>query len=196
MSETPINATAASLLGFLHEGPMTGWDLVQLARERIGDFWTLTQSQVYRELAAMAERGLVEAGERGQRDRRPYEITVAGRQAFQGWLGRIPTEETIRFPLLLAISFGRHMAPGALAAVVREHRRVHAGRLATYLGQREAIDRHVPNPDPYRLASLEFGIAYEQATVDWFDGLPAAIRGDAPWDDAQPGDATTEGTPA
>ncbi len=196
MTETQINATAASLLGFLHDGPMTGWDLVQLARERIGDFWTLTQSQVYRELAAMADRGLVVAGERGRRDRRPYEITPAGREAFQGWLGRLPTEETIRVPLLLAISFGRHMAPGALAAVVREHRRVHAGRLATYLGQRAAIARHVPDPDPYRLASLAFGIAYEQAVVAWFDGLPAEIRGDVPWDDAAPGEPETEGEPA
>ena len=88
---------------------------------RIGDFWTLTLSQVYRELAAMAERGLVEAGQRGRRDRRPYELTAAGREVFQGWLGRIPTEETIRFPLLLAISFGRHMSPVALAAITPIH---------------------------------------------------------------------------
>lgn len=48
-SRRPLNSTAASLLGFLHEGPMSGWDLVNLAQERIGDFWTITQSQVYRE---------------------------------------------------------------------------------------------------------------------------------------------------
>lgn len=33
---------------------MTGWELVAVAQERIGAFWTLTQSQVYRELASMA----------------------------------------------------------------------------------------------------------------------------------------------
>lgn len=27
-----LNATAASLFGFLHEGPVTGWELVALAR--------------------------------------------------------------------------------------------------------------------------------------------------------------------
>ena len=58
----PLNATAASLLGFLHEGPMTGWDLVERAQERIGDFWTVTRSQVYRELAAMASDALIERG--------------------------------------------------------------------------------------------------------------------------------------
>src|SRR6266699_2831959 len=82
MPERPLNATAASLLGFLHQGPLTGWDLVQTAEREIGDFWSLTRSQVYRELAAMAEAGRVEAGERGPRDRRPYGLTEAGGPAF------------------------------------------------------------------------------------------------------------------
>ena len=107
-----LNSTAASLLGFLHEGPMTGWDLVAIAQRRIGDFWSLTQSQVYRELAAMAEADLVRAGERGPRDRQPYELTDAGRAAFREWLNREPGAETIRFPLLLMLVFGRHLEPG------------------------------------------------------------------------------------
>ena len=40
MTARPLNPTAASLLGFLHEGPMRGWDLVAIAQQRIGDFWT------------------------------------------------------------------------------------------------------------------------------------------------------------
>ncbi len=56
-SPTPLNATAASLLGFLHEGPKTGWDLVATAQDRIGKFWSVTTSQVYRELAAMEAAG-------------------------------------------------------------------------------------------------------------------------------------------
>ena len=57
MTTRPLNATAASLLGFLHAGPLTGWDLVVAAEKRIGAFWSLTQSQVYRELTAMAAAG-------------------------------------------------------------------------------------------------------------------------------------------
>src|SRR5688572_7880831 len=105
-----LNATAASLLGFLHDRPLTGWDLVEVARAEIGDFWSLTQSQVYRELAAMATAGLVEAGERGPRDRRPYSITDAGRGAFAEWTAREPGSEIIRFPLLLTVLFGRHLS--------------------------------------------------------------------------------------
>src|SRR5690625_7395976 len=103
MATRALNATAASLLGFLHEGPMTGWDLVATAQQRIGNFWTLTQSQVYRELTAMAESGLVEPGEPGPRDRKPYQITAVGRAAFSEGMERDPGLERVRFPVRLTM---------------------------------------------------------------------------------------------
>jgi DNA-binding PadR family transcriptional regulator len=166
MTTRRLNATAASLLGFLHEGPMTGWDLVAVAQDRIGDFWSLTQSQVYRELTAMAADGLVEVGERGPRDRKPYAITDAGRAAFAEWVARAPGPDAIRMPLLLTIMFGRHVPPDRLPGFVAEHRAVHAARLAGYHRQKaEGV------PDGYADAVLDFGIAYESAVLAWFDGL-------------------------
>ena len=47
---TDLNPTAASLLGYLDVGPMTGWDLNEFVRASIGNFWNVTRSQVYREL--------------------------------------------------------------------------------------------------------------------------------------------------
>ncbi len=76
-----VNSTAAALLGLLHDGPLSGWDLWSTAQLVIGDFWTVTRSQVYRELAAMAQAGLVVSGETGPRDRKPYALTDAGREA-------------------------------------------------------------------------------------------------------------------
>jgi DNA-binding PadR family transcriptional regulator len=177
MADRPLNATAASLLGFLHEGPMTGWDLVATAQQRIGDFWSLTQSQVYRELAAMADAGLVEAGERGRRDRQPYAITEAGRAAFADWVDREPGRETIRFPLLLTLLFGRHLPPERLATFVRHHREAHAARLAGYRQLHRAATAGGGDPDPYAMATLEFGLAYEQAVLAWFDRLHPSLRG-------------------
>jgi DNA-binding PadR family transcriptional regulator len=167
-----LNATAASLLGFLHEGPMTGWDLVATAQDRIGSFWSLTQSQVYRELTTMAQAGLVEAGERGARDRRPYSLTEAGREAFATWLREGVAEETIRFPLLLVVMFGGHVPPARLAETVAEHRQLHADRLAGYA--KELADDPT---DPYARATLDFGMRYENAVLEWFDALPGEIRG-------------------
>jgi DNA-binding PadR family transcriptional regulator len=176
----PLNATAASLLGFLHDGPMTGYELAATAQRVIGDFWSLTQSQVYRELAWMAEAGLVTAGERGARDRRPYALADPGRSAFSEWVVRPPGAEAIRHPLLLAISFGRHVPPDRLAAFIRQHREAHAERLHVYETQAAAAEAvSGGGRDPYGAATLAFGIAYERAVADWFDGLPEAFHAPA-----------------
>ena len=166
VTSRPLNATAASLLGFLHRGPMTGWELMRTAEQSIGDFWSLTQSQVYRELAQMADEGFVTAGERGARERRPYELTAGGRDAFMEWAQQPPGEETIRFPLLLALNFGEHIPTARLAAFIAHHRAIHQARLAQY-----ELDAQSDIDDPYRKATLDFGLAYERAVLGWFDRL-------------------------
>lgn len=182
MSDRPLNATAASLLGFLHHGPLSGWDLVVTAQAVIGDFWTLTQSQVYRELTAMATAGLVVVGQPGPRDRKPYTITDSGRAAFSAWIDREPGPETIRFPLLLTLAFGQHLAPDRLAAFLTHHRDLHARTLAGYEQQQAAAHTADGQPNPFALASLDFGLTYERAVLDWFDHLPTAMTApdDAP----------------
>jgi DNA-binding PadR family transcriptional regulator len=165
-----------SLLGFLHEGPLTGWSLVATAQREIGDFWSVTQSQVYRELNTMARLGLVEAGERGPRDRRPYTITEAGRAAFREWISREPGAEIIRFPLLLTVLFGRYLPPGHLAAFVESHRAIHAARRDGYLERlREAQGAPAGAVDPHALATLRFGVSYETMVLEWMATLPAEL---------------------
>jgi DNA-binding PadR family transcriptional regulator len=168
-----LNATAASLLGLLHDGPLTGWDLVATAQERIGNFWTLTQSQVYRELTRMTEDGLVTVGEPGPRDRKPYTITEAGRAAFAEWVDADPARDQIRVPLLLTILFSGHLRPGRLAEIIAAARAGHAERLAAYREHEQAL---IGSADRVRLATLRFGIRHEQAALDWFDELPSLLE--------------------
>ncbi len=174
MTDRPLNATAASLLAFLHDGPLTGWELVETADRRLGAFWSLTRSQVYRELATMARAGLVAAGETGPRNRRPYALTDAGRAAFRRWAETMPGPEQIRYPLLLAISFGAHVPPKTLAGFVAAHRREHRERLAAY---EHALPGVRAQGDPHAVAVLDFGIRYERAVLGWFETLPPEIAG-------------------
>ena len=171
-----LNATAASLLGFLHDAPLSGYELAATAERAIGDFWSVTQSQVYRELAAMAEAGLVEPGEREARDRRRYALTDAGRAAFREWVNRPPGPETIRHSLLLTVRFGRHLPPERIATFLRLHRDAHAEKLRAYEAQVAALGA-APSAarDPYQQATLAFGIAYERAVRDWFAEIQDVI---------------------
>jgi DNA-binding PadR family transcriptional regulator len=185
MAKKRLNSTAASLLGFLHDRPLTGAALYRTAESRIGDFWSLTRSQVYRELEAMTSAGLVRAGSRGQRDARTFTISAAGRAAFRSWAELDPEPESIRFPLLLLVGFGEHVAPARLRAHLAAHRATHAARLDAYEAIREqaiagsglpaggadrgsATDQPSQERQPYAMATLDFGLAYERAVLEWF----------------------------
>jgi DNA-binding PadR family transcriptional regulator len=161
-----LNATAASLLGFLHGGPKTGWDLVCAVEISVGNFWNVTRSQVYRELKTLAEAGLIEEGKVGKRDKVPYAITKAGRAAFAEWIGREPGPDLLRLPVVLTVFFGDRVEPKTLRRYLLTARLRHEKRLETYLSTREGVTA------PYPRATLELGIAYEKTLIAWLDGLP------------------------
>ena len=163
-----LNPTAASLLGFLHHGSMTGWDLARTVDGSIGYFWNVTRSQIYRELGRLEAARLVSQGETGARDKRPFSITAKGREAFAAWLARPPGPELIRFPLLLTIFFGAHLELAEIGGFLATHRVAHVERLAQY---RQFLDA-LGDSDPFGAATVRFGIAYEQAALRWFDSLP------------------------
>ena len=164
-----LNATQGSLLGFLHDGPMTGWDLLQAVEGGLSRFWNITPSHVYRELRVLEERQLVAGGEPGVRDRVAFSLTPAGRAAFEAWIHHQPGTEQIRFPLLLTLWFGRHLEPEILAEFVEESRAEHDRRRAFY----ETIEGSMGGDDPNRRAVLRFGVAYERAVLGWLDELHA-----------------------
>lgn len=165
---TTLNATQGSLLGFLHDGPQTGWDLLETVARGLSRFWNVTSSHVYRELKVLEARRLVEAGPPGPRDRRPYTITEEGRAAFAAWIAQEPGPEQIRIPLLVTLWFGRHVPRPRLTAILEHQRAEHAGRLAAY----RALTDSGEVTDPDVRAVVEFGIAYEDAFLAWLSRLP------------------------
>lgn len=169
---TDLNPTAAALLGFLATGELSGYELAKTAAELIGDFWHVTRSQVYRELAGLTERGLIAPTGTGPRAKRPYRITEAGRAAFAKWVSLPPPVEQIRYPLLLKMAFGSWAGPGPLLDFAEGHRGTHEERLARY---RALLAE--PGLDPYQRATVAFGIRYEEAVLAWMSDLPAILGG-------------------
>ena len=166
-----LNSTQGSLLGFLHEGPATGWDLIEEVRRGLARFWNVTSSHVYRELKALEARGYVRARKPGARDKQPFAITATGRRAFAEWIRQEPAAEQIRIPLLVTLWFAKHLDDQTLATFVENQRVEHERRLAEY---RRIVDALAGSrvPDPHVRSVVEFGISYEQAFVDWLAQVP------------------------
>ncbi len=171
---TELNATQASLLGFLHEGPATGWELLEEVRRGLARFWNVTSSHAYRELKTLEARGFVRAGAPGPRDRRPFSITPSGRRAFAAWIRQEPAHEQMRVPLLVTLWFAKHLDDETLAHFLDDHRAEHERRLAEYRGIVGAI-AGADSVDPHVGAVVEFGIAYEEAFLGWLADLTAGL---------------------
>jgi DNA-binding PadR family transcriptional regulator len=169
MADAGINATAAAVLGLLHEGPMTGGQLMAAADRRLGAYWSMTRSQVYRELPALAELGYVKLGKPGPRASQPYAITASGKRAFSRWLGEPPGRDLVRNPTALRVAFGAQHAGGQLRELVSRANEYHTEALAL---AREQAKEAKKEGDEYGAAALDFAVSYHKAALSWLKTAP------------------------
>ncbi|MQA25847.1 MAG: PadR family transcriptional regulator [Micromonosporaceae bacterium] len=168
MAESGLNATAAALLGLLHEGPMTGGQLMSLANRKLGPFWSMTRSQVYRELPALADAGYLRLGKPGPRASQPYAITAAGKRAFGRWLKEPIGRDQLRNPVTLRVAFGGVQTDKQLRALYDEAVEYHTEALA---GARETAKVASKEGDSYGATALDFAVAYHRAALNWLKKL-------------------------
>jgi DNA-binding PadR family transcriptional regulator len=162
-----LNATAAALLGLLHDGPSTGGQLVLAAGERFGAFFSVTRSQVYRELPALAEAGLVKLGKQGPRSSQQYVITPAGKKAFKSWLSVDSGPDHLRSPLILKLVHAGTLTPKQRGALLARAREVYDAELEVAKAAAKSA------ADPYAKAIAEFGLAHRKAALKLLDAIPA-----------------------
>jgi DNA-binding PadR family transcriptional regulator len=163
---TAVNSTAAALLGLLHSGPMTGGQLVAAAAERFGSFFSVTRSQVYRELPVLAEAGLLKLGKQGPRASQQYVITPAGKRSFKAWLAGGSGADALRSPLVLRLLHAGSLTVKQRTELVRNSREAYADRLDAARAAARG------EPDPYRKAVADFAVAHTRAMVKLLDAVP------------------------
>jgi DNA-binding PadR family transcriptional regulator len=165
-SVTELNATSAALLGLLHEGPKTGGQLVAAATERFGGFFSVTRSQVYRELPALTDAGLLRLGKQGPRSSQQYAITAAGKRAFKSWLNTEPGPDNVRSPLILRLMHAGSLTPKQRSALVETARAQYTAKLD------EAKNTAKNAEDPYEKAAADFTVAHNRAVIKLLDAIP------------------------
>jgi len=165
----PVNATAAAILGLLHDGPLTGGELVAAAGERFGGFFSVTRSQVYRELPALAEAGLLRLGKLGPRASQQYRINAAGKRSFRAWLAGPGGADALRSPLVLRMLYAEALTEDDRAKLVATSRAAYTDRL------KEAQEHVGSAESPYERAVGEFTVAHLEAVLTLLDNIETAI---------------------
>lgn len=164
-----VNATAAALLGLLYAGPMTGGELVVAAERRFGSFFSVTRSQVYRELPVLADAGLLRLGRLGARSAQQYRITAAGKRAFRGWLAGPGGIDAVRSPLVLRLLHAGEIPPHELDTLLTTSRKAYEEQLAQAC---EVVDAET---DPCGLAVAEFVVTHVRAMLTLLDSVPSGV---------------------
>lgn len=164
-----LNATAAALLGLLHDGPATGGDLVARAKEHFGAFFSVTRSQVYRELPALHTKGYVRPGKKGPRSSQQYILTAAGKRAFKTWLTSDSGPDHLRSPLILRVVNAGVLTPKQRASLFETAKEAYNGQLKEAKAAVKNID------DPVEKAIAEFGQARARAALKLVESVSANL---------------------
>lgn len=139
------------------------------AERRLGPYWSMTRSQVYRELPALAEMGYVKLGKPGPRASQPYSITPAGKRAFARWLAEAPGAESLRNPVALRVAFGAHQGSTALKDLYAQATDAHNQALSEIREQAKEVKS---GGDSYGAAALDFAVGYHKAALAWLKAAP------------------------
>src|SRR3977135_1526747 len=83
-----LTTTPLLVLGRVARGPMSGYDIKQVADGSTRHFWQISYGQIYPELKSLEKAGMVQAAEaaRGSRQRTLHQLTDTGGEALREWV--------------------------------------------------------------------------------------------------------------
>jgi PadR family transcriptional regulator AphA len=179
MSE--LSPTAYVILGFLHKGPMSGYEIKALVDHSTRFFWAASYGQIYPELKRLSEAGLVTGSEQptGGRRRTVYEITAGGEEELRAWLRERPQTFEMRDEGLLKLFFAEALPRTEALEILRAMR---AQRLAINERLRAIKDLKLKgeSEDFLPLVVLEGGLEFTEWFVDWCERMEARLLASAP----------------
>lgn len=176
-----------AVLGLLAREALSGYDVAQRMKERVGFFWGAGHSQIYPELARLEGDGCVTYSvvlQKERPDKKVYEITARGLDVLKEWVTQPPPHKPTKDELTLKAYSLWLVDGGEAARLFREEGRRNEEQLVRYEGilawmEREWAD-DLNRPDSPRFASyatLRRGILYERGNAEWCRWLVESIEG-------------------
>lgn len=165
-----------TILGFLQLESTTGYMLKKRIEGSVGSFWTVTQSQIYRELKALETAKLVKVKvvpQDGKPSQKVYTITALGKESFQQWLAKPMEPFVLRHPLLLRFVFAAELHPERLDTLLDDYSQKLTQTLSEYEERLNAVKifslaRSKRESTIWKL-SIENGITWCKAELSWIE---------------------------
>lgn len=173
-----------AILGFLNYHPHCGYELKKIFDYSVRHFWAADQSQIYRTLNRLVERGWAEVEIQHQEDRpdrKVYSITEAGRAELLRWLSGPPPLDPPRSAPLIQVFFSGALTNEQILTQFEGYAAIMRSVLRQYEqippGMGEFMES-VPSPREhfFWLLTLENGIANMRANLAWAESVIERIR--------------------
>lgn len=162
------------ILALVSQQPSTGYEIAQEFDTVSAFFWKATHQQIYRELGALADEGLLTfraVAQQGKPDKKVYSVTPAGKKAFAAWYSEPPPPPRRSDALMIKFMAVELAGVGALRGQLAQARAGHEERLAALEAvEREHYAERVEDMPLWKRClylSLQHGIMRERAWLDW-----------------------------
>lgn len=173
-----------AILGFLNYSPLSGYDLKKVFDNSVRHFWPADQSQIYRTLARLAEKGLVEQEVfRGvdRPDRKEYRITPAGREALHAWLLAPLVSQDVRIAALIQVFFAGQLTDEEVLALFERLAADARAVLAVYdqIPQAAGMEDSTLGPPRERFfwqLTLDYGLMSARADLVWLEYVITRLK--------------------
>jgi DNA-binding PadR family transcriptional regulator len=173
-----------AILGFLSYHPYTGYDLKKIFDTSVRHFWPADQSQIYRTLSRLTERGWAEmelVPQEDHPDRKVYHITDAGRAELRLWIAGPAPMEAARSAPLIQVFFSGQLSDQEILTKFEGYAAIMRTLLADYervLDQVGPFLEEIPAPREhfFWLLTRENGIANMRANLAWAESVIERIK--------------------
>lgn len=161
------------VLGMLFNGRLTGYDVKKWIENGIGVFYKASYGSIYPTLKLLLDDELVflcPGEQNSPRQKKLYEITPKGREAFLDWLSQpIEAEDSGGKQSHLAKVYFFDVLPEELASQQLEE---YERKNLLYLNRLLALERSFDKPENqkrhyYKMSTLYYGIGIVRETLRW-----------------------------
>jgi PadR family transcriptional regulator AphA len=168
---------AHAILGFLNYGPFSGYDLKKLFDVSVQHFWPADQSQIYRTLSRLEDKGWAEMEvieQEDRPDRKEYHITQAGQEELHRWLTTPLPPKPVRSAPLIQVFFAAQLSDEEILAVFERW----AESARTILARYEQVPQESAEYEEMNGTPRDsfFWIKSMQAQLEWFESVIQRIR--------------------
>jgi len=182
------------LMGIIKDKPLSGYDLNKMFQQVISYFWTTDQSQIYRALYKLRDKGWVEieyVAQEDNPDKKIYHLTEAGRVELRRWLAEVHDQGPTRSVWLAQLFFGDEVTPADMIRLLEgrieqirpdlieleSRRRSWVTVFDDVVEDLLASEAHLKGEfRPLAAMTLDYGIQRYRFEIEWAEGAIEWIR--------------------